>query len=390
MNQLPAEILTELIETRRDLHAHPEIGFNEVRTSGIVADRLRALGIEVRTGVAKTGVVGLLRGGAPGATVMLRADMDCLPITEANDVPYKSQNPGLMHACGHDAHTAMLLATARVLAERRETLKGNVKFIFQPAEEHPGGAQPMIAKGILEDPHVDACFGLHVWNDMPCGEVGIIDGPCMANTGVWEATIVGKGGHGAAPESTVDPIVAAAHCVTALQSVVSRNVDPLESAVVTVGMFHAGQAMNIIPADAVLTGTIRSFSEEVHTLLESRVEAIIRGVAGGLGATVVWNYNRGYPATVNDPAMCDLVRAVAAGVVGKENVSMPNPTMGGEDMAYYLRERPGCFFWLGSRTADKDTSFPGHNPRFNIVEDCMPIGVDILVGVVEKYLTDLA
>ncbi|HEY3413579.1 MAG TPA: M20 family metallopeptidase [Armatimonadota bacterium] len=390
MKPLAPDALSELIDTRRDLHAHPEIGFNEVRTSGIVADRLRALGIDVKTGVAKTGVVGLLRGASPGSTVMLRADMDCLPIMEANDVPYRSQNPGLMHACGHDAHTAILLSTARVLAERRETLKGSVKFIFQPAEEHPGGARPMIEEGVLEEPHVDACFGLHVENDLPCGQVGVVDGPCMANTGVWEANIVGKGGHGAAPESTVDPIVAAAHCVTALQSVVARNVDPLDSAVVTVGMFHAGQAMNIIPANAVLTGTIRSYREEVHTLLERRVEEIVRGVAGSLGATVEWSYTRGYPATVNDPAMCDLVRSVAGDIVGSGNVLKPNPTMGGEDMAYYLRERPGCFFWLGSRAADKDASYPGHNPRFNIVEDCMPIGVNILVGVVDKYLADYA
>lgn len=382
--ELPEAIIQEVIDTRRDFHAHPEIGFHEVRTSGIVADRLRALDIEVKTGVAKTGVVGLLRGGQPGPTVLLRADMDCLPITEANEVDYKSQNPGFMHACGHDAHTAMLLGVARVLAAKRATLRGSVKFIFQPAEEDPGGAELMIAEGVLEDPHVDACFGLHVWNDFPCGQVGVLDGPCMANTGVWTARIIGKGGHGAAPESTVDPIVAGAHCVTALQSVVSRNVDPLEPAVVTVGMFHAGQAMNIIPTEAVLTGTFRSFNDESHALLEKRIEEVVRGTAGALGATVDWDYHRGYPATINNPEMCDLVRAAAADVVGVENVLRPNPTMGGEDMAYFLRERPGCFFWLGSAPAED--SFPGHNPRFNIDENCLALGVRIMVGVVEPYL----
>jgi amidohydrolase len=316
--------------------------------------------------------------------VLLRADMDCLPITEQNDVEYKSQYPGFMHACGHDAHTAILLSAARVLAERRESLRGNVKFVFQPAEEHPGGAKPMVEAGVLENPRVDACFGLHVWNDYQCGKVGAVDGPCMANTGVWTATIVGRGGHGAAPHCTVDPIVAAAHCVIALQTVVSRTVDPLEPAVVTVGMFHAGQAMNIIPMEAVLTGTIRSFSEETHALMERRIEEIVRGIAGALGATVVWEYNRGYPATINDPEMCRLVREVAAGVVGGENVFRPTPRMGGEDMAYFLRERPGCFFGLGS--APVGEVFPGHNPRFNINEDCLAIGVQMMAGVVDRYL----
>lgn len=383
---LPEPILTELIETRRDLHMHPEIAFNEVRTAGIAAERLRALGYDVREGVAKTGVVATLNGAHPGPTILVRADMDCLPVTEENDVPYKSRNPGLMHACGHDGHTSIALAAARLLADKRKSLHGNVKFAFQPAEESPGGAEPMIAEGAMENPRVDACIGLHLWNDLPAGVVGVLEGPLMAAADQWRARIIGKGGHGAAPHATVDPIVAAAHAVTALQSIVARNVDPLKSGVVTVGTFHSGQAFNIIAHEATLSGTTRTFDEDVQDLLERRVREVLEHTAAAFGARAEVEYERGYPVLVNDAGMCDLVRAAAKEVVGEENVINATPTLGGEDMAYFLREAPGCFFFVGSATPDEDV-YPHHNPRFNIDESALPVGVQVIVRAVVKYLS---
>jgi amidohydrolase len=264
-----------------------------------------------------------------------------------------------------------------------------VKFVFQPAEEGPGGAKPMIEAGVMEDPRVDACIGLHLWNDLPSGVVGIAEGPLMAATGEWRATIVGKGGHGAAPHATIDPIVAAAHCVTALQSIVARNVDPLKAGVVTVGEFHAGQAFNIIAHEAKLSGTIRSFDDEVHALLERRLAEVLDHVSAGLGATALIDYRRGYPVLRNDAAMCDVVRSAATGVVGEENVVRATPTLGGEDMAYFLREAPGCFFFEGSASPDEHV-YPHHNPRFNIDEAALPVGVQVMVRAVEKYLANPA
>ncbi len=383
---LPEPILRELIETRRDLHMHPEIAFNEVRTAGIAAERLRSLGYEVRTGVAKTGVVGVLRGASDGPTVLVRADMDCLPVEEANDLPFRSQNPGLMHACGHDGHTSIALTVARLLADRRDRLAGCVKFVFQPAEESPGGAEPMIRDGALDDPNVDACLGLHLWNDLPVGTVGVLDGPAMAATGEFTCTIQGKGGHGAAPHDTVDPIVAASHAVVALQSIVARSVEPIQPAVVTVGSVHAGQTVNVIPHEAVLMGTIRSFDEGVHALLERRVREVFTHTAETFGAKAVWDYRPGYPVLRNDPAMAGIVRAAAAEVVGADNVPPVKPTLAGEDMAYFLRERPGCFFFVGSAATDGQEVFPHHNPRFNIDEASLPIGAQVMLRAVERYL----
>ncbi|HEY3267217.1 MAG TPA: amidohydrolase [Armatimonadota bacterium] len=383
---LPEPILQELVETRRDLHMHPEFAFQEVRTAGIVAERLRALGLEVRSGVAKTGVIGLLRGSQPGKTVLVRADMDCLAVPEENDIPYRSQTPGLMHACGHDGHTSVALTVARVLSERRESLKGNVKFVFQPAEEAPGGAEPMIREGALENPHVDVCLGLHLWNEIPAGQVGVLEGPLMAATGEWYATITGKGGHGAMPQATVDPVVAACHCVLALQTILSRNVDPLQPAVVTVGMLQAGAMFNVIPHEAKLAGTIRSYDPAVHRLLETRLRSVLEHTSEALGAKAALDYHPGYPVLVNDPGMCDIVRAAAADVVGEANVIPAVRVMSGEDMAYFLRERPGCFFFVGSAFTDGQEVWPHHNPRFNIDESSLPIAAQVMIGAVERCL----
>jgi amidohydrolase len=386
---LTPEEAREIVETRRDLHAHPELKYEERRTAGEVARRLRALDIEVREGVGKTGVIGLLRGaGAKGGkTVMLRADMDGLPIVEENDVPYASRNAGAMHACGHDGHTAILLAVAKQLARERERIRGTVKLVFQPAEEGGNGALKMIEEGALEDPKVDAAFGLHLWNNLPTGRIAACPGPIMAAVDEFTITVKGTGGHGAMPHQTVDPVVAASHVVIALQSIVSRNVNPLESAVVTVGSIQAGSAFNVISSEAVLRGTVRTFDRETYEAIPGHVERVASRVAEGLGAKAEIRYDRQCLATVNDPRMATFVSQVAAGVVGDENVLREGQrTMGGEDMSFFLAKVPGCFFFLGSRNEAKGFVHPHHSPRFDIDEDCLPIGVEILRRAALEFL----
>jgi amidohydrolase len=382
-------LAADAIALRRELHMHPELGFHEFNTSRIVAERLRALGLEVQTGIAGTGVIGLLRGARPGRCVLLRADMDALPIEEQNDVPYRSRVAGVMHACGHDGHTAGLLTVARLLAERRDQLAGIVKFCFQPCEENPpGGAKPMIEAGVLEEPHVDACFGLHIWQSLPVGTIGVVPGPAMANSDRFRIVVRGRGGHAAQPHLTVDSVVVASQIVVALQTVVARNVSPLKPAVVTVGSLHAGTTYNVIADTAELKGTLRSFDPETRRLLPARVEVVARAVAESLGATIDWEFLEGYPACVNDPAMATLVREVAGGLIGPENVLQPEPTMGGEDFAYFLQQRPGCFWFVGSRNEERGLTFGHHHPRFDIDEAALPIAIESLTAVALRYLSE--
>jgi amidohydrolase len=382
-------LAADAIALRRELHMHPELGFHEFNTSRIVAERLRALGLEVQTGIAGTGVIGLLRGARPGRCVLLRADMDALPIKEQNDVPYRSRVAGVMHACGHDGHTAGLLTVARLLAERRDQLAGIVKFCFQPCEENPpGGAKPMIEAGVLEEPHVDACFGLHIWQSLPVGTIGVVPGPAMANSDRFRIVVRGRGGHAAQPHLTVDSVVVASQIVVALQTVVARNVSPLKPAVVTVGSLHAGTTYNVIADTAELKGTLRSFDPETRRLLPARVEAVARAVAESLGATIDWEFLEGYPACVNDPAMAALVKEVAGGLIGPENVLQPEPTMGGEDFAYFLQQRPGCFWFVGSRNEARGLTFGHHHPRFDIDEAALPIAIASLTAVALRYLSE--
>src|SRR5688500_2990489 len=316
-------IADEVVETRRDLHRHPELGYEERRTSALVAERLRALGLdEVRTGVGQTGVVGILRGSAAGAntkTVLLRADMDALPIQEATGLPFESTIPGLMHACGHDAHTAILLGAARLLAERRAQLRGSVVFMFQPAEENGGaGALRMIEDGVLDDPKVDAAFALHGAGRRPVGQAAISPGPSHGSSDRFIITVRGKGGHASAPHSTIDPVVVAAHIVTALQTVISREVPPSEQAVLTVGSITAGTIFNVIPETATLRGTFRAHSEHVRTLLRTRIEEVAKGVASALRATAeLEEFGIGYPPVVSDAAMAELAAAAAREVLGE-------------------------------------------------------------------------
>ncbi|MBI4872170.1 MAG: amidohydrolase [Candidatus Riflebacteria bacterium] len=379
------EQFEEMVRVRRQLHRHPELGLKEFRTADFVAERLGELGCEVHR-MAGTGVVGLLRGGSPGKTLLLRADIDALPLQETNPADYCSQVPGVMHACGHDAHTSTALAVAGILSAERGQLHGNVKFMFQPAEEGPGGAERMLEEGLLEEPKVDAAFALHVWNDLPVGTVSVRPGPVMAAADEILITILGKGGHGAAPHEAVDPIVVAAHVVTALQTVPSRQVDPIHPVVVSICSVHAGQAFNIIPPDAELIGTVRSFDPSIREKLPGLIEKTVQGVTAAFGARYRFHYRHGYPPTVNDPGMADLVRGCARGAACVQHVVDGEVSMGGEDMAYVLRRVPGCYFMVGSGNPDRGIDSPHHSPTFDVDEHCMAIGAEVFCRIVRQFL----
>lgn len=381
--------LAEMVATRRDLHAHPELGFEEVRTSGIVAERLKKLGLEPRTGVGRTGVLARITGGRPGKTVLLRADMDALPILEENDVPYRSQSPGRMHACGHDCHTSILLAIARRLVAEAKDLKGSVVLCFQPAEElggPKGGAEAMIRDGALEWARADAAFGLHVWQDLPLGTVGVTSGPWMAAVDEFSVTFKGKGAHAAMPQSSRDPVVALAHAVTALQTLTSRNADPLKELVVSVTQLKAGSAFNIIPETAWMNGTVRVFDRDLWTAIPLRFERVVRGVAAALDCEAEVLYERGNKPTFNDPKLCAFARAAAAGVVGEGNVRHDVRTMGGEDFSAFLERVPGVFIAVGSRNETRGLTFDHHHPRFDVDEQSLALGAEILLETARRYL----
>jgi len=386
------EILPGVVADRRHLHENPEIGFQEVKTAAFVSERLQALGVEdIRTGINKTGVTGLIRGTGSGAgadkVVLVRADMDALPILEENKVDYKSQNDGSMHACGHDAHTAMLLGLSRLLMDRRDQFAGTVKVLFQPAEElPPGGAEGMIREGVLEDPHVDVVFGLHVSSDTETGVINVGHGPVMAAADQYKITVQGRGGHGASPQQTVDPVIIGSHIVVALQTLVSREVDPTDQAVVSNCVFKAGEAFNVIPDTATLMGTVRTFLTDTQDHLEKRMGEVASGIAEAMGGKADTVYTRGYPATVNDEEMSNLVRDAARGIVGDEKVQIAEPKMGAEDFSYFLLERPGCFFFVGTKNDEKDSGWPHHHPRFDIDEEGMTAGIATMATSVVNCL----
>jgi amidohydrolase len=377
---VPSAVARDVIALRRDIHMHPELGFEEIRTAGIVADRLKRLGFEVRTGVGQTGVVGMLRTGKPGRTILLRADMDALPVHEESAVPFASAHPGKMHACGHDGHVAILLGAAQMIAERKDALCGTILLCFQPAEEGKGGAKAMIDDGILDDPHVDRVYGLHLLSQAPCGIIKVRPGPVMASSDSIEIAIHGRGGHGAAPHETVDPILTAAHFITQVQTVVSRKVEPIEPAVVTIGAIHGGTIHNVIPDDVQLLGTVRAFSADVRKQMEPRIEKILRGTCEAHGATYDLDYVWRYPVTSNDPEEAAYVRSLAARVLGTARSSEMTPTMGAEDFSFMLEQRPGCFFFLGTQS-DETTAVPHHNARFAIDESALETGVQMMVAL---------
>ncbi|MDJ0389465.1 M20 aminoacylase family protein [Roseomonas sp. E05] len=380
-----ADFHDEMTAWRQDFHRHPELAFEEVRTSGIVAEKLRAFGVdEVITGMAKTGVVGVIRGSAPGGAIGLRADMDALPIHEESGVPYASTVAGKMHACGHDGHTTMLLGAAKYLAETRN-FAGTVYVIFQPAEESGGGAEVMVKEGLFERFPVDRVFGIHNWPGVPAGEFVWRVGPVMAAVADIDITITGKGAHGAMPHQGNDPVVIAAQLVTALQSVVARNIEPVEAGVITIGSIQGGQAFNVIPESVRLHGTARWFKPEVGDLLEKKVTELATGIAAAFGASAAVKFTRMYPATVNEAESTGLATRAASAVVGENRVNeMPKPTMGGEDFAFMLNEKPGAYLMLGGGRGEGDPQV--HHPRYDFNDAILPVGASFFATLAEQLL----
>ncbi len=370
---------------RRDFHRHPELGFNEFRTAGIVARELTALGLEVTSGVGKTGVVALLEGARPGPTILMRFDMDALPIMEETGAEYASENPGVMHACGHDAHTAIGLTVARLLNDQKQNLGGRVKFIFQPAEEGLGGAEGMLADGILENPSPDCALALHVWNNKPLGWLGISKGYVMAASEEFEVVIQGQGGHGAIPNLAVDPVVATAQIISALQTIVSRNVAPVDTAVVTVTAVHGGEAFNVIPPLMTFRGTIRTFKPEVRAVVLERFNQIVTGIAASLGCQAEIKLIPSTPALFNDDRITEQVQKVAVEMPGMTMDTTFN-TMGSEDMAFMLQRVPGCYFMIGSANHAAGKDAPHHHPRFDIDEGALPKAVGLMATAAAQIL----
>jgi len=375
-----------LVEIRRRIHMYPELGFEEFETSKLISDWLERFGFEVKRGVARTGVVGLLRGKKGGKTVAIRADMDALQMDEANQVSYASKKKGKMHACGHDAHVAILLGVAKLISSVKDRVIGNIKWIFQPAEEGGGGGKMMVEEGVLENPKVDAIFGAHVFPFLPIGKVGVYEREGLASADRFTITIIGKGGHAASPHVTKDPILASGHLITQIHSIVSRNIDPLDSAVVTIGKVSGGTAFNIIPNTVEILGTVRALTPQVRKDLRSRIEEVVKGTVQSFGMDYRFDFEYGYPVLINNSEMTQLVISACSKSISKENVVVLKPSMGAEDFAYYLERIPGSFFRLGCRNEEKGIIHPYHSSLFDIDEDVLPFGVEMFVRVIEQYL----
>ena len=376
----------ELVARRRDFHMHPELAFEEVRTAGIVAEELITLGLEVQTGVGKTGVVAMLEGDRDGPTVLIRADMDALPVQEENTTDYISTVPGKMHACGHDGHTTIALGVAKLLSNHRGKMAGRVKFVFQPAEEIGRGAEAMVEDGVLRDPKPDVSLGLHLWNSLPVGILGVADGPEMAGASQFTIVIRGKGGHGALPQETVDPVVCAAHLVTALQSIVSRNVHPRDTAVLSVTAIQAGDAFNVIPPEAQMRGTVRTYKKEIFDLVARRIREVSESIGRAMGCTVEVEITDLTEPVTNDPEVAERARRAFRQVVDESTFKLDERTMGSEDVGHFMSDIPGMFFFLGSANADKGLDFGHHHPRFDFDEEALPLGVALMAAAVADYV----
>ncbi|MAV64505.1 MAG: hypothetical protein CBD97_01520 [Pelagibacteraceae bacterium TMED237] len=377
------EIEKNIIEYRRDFHKHPELSFQEHRTSQTIAKELRSFGLEVHENIAKTGVFGILKGNKPGKTIALRADMDALPIQETSKLKFKSINEGVMHACGHDGHMAILLGAAQALSKMKSSIKGIIKFIFQPAEEGLGGAKFMIKDGVLNN--VDEIYGLHLWNYQKFGTVGIQSGPVMAAADKFTIKIIGKGGHGAAPQGTIDASVVSANVIQALQTIVSRNTNPLQSNVITIGQINGGYNFNIIADKITLKGTTRSFTKENQKLIKKRMKEILSGIEKAFTCQIELNYEDGYPPLINHEKQTHNVK-LASKKITPNGIEKPYLTMGGEDFSYYLNKKPGCFFFLGSSPDNKEVDTPHHCSHFNINEKSLLLGSSIFVELINQLL----
>jgi len=382
--QIP-NIMPDLVATRRHLHQIPEIGLSEFKTSDYVAKALTAMGYEVTRGLAKTGIVATLKNGTSDKSIGIRADFDALPILEETGADYASTHPGVMHACGHDGHTTMLLGAAKLLAERRR-FDGTVHLIFQPAEENFGGAKLMMDDGLFERFPCDAVFGLHNEPSLPFGQFAFLEGPMMAAADECKITVIGRGGHGAEPQAAADPIVCGASIIMALQSIGSRNIHPLQGSVITVGAFNSGIASNVIPERAEMALTVRALDPDVRDEQERRIRLIAEGQAASYGMRVQVDYERGYPPMVNHKTETDYLRALATRFAGADKVTdLPRPFMGSEDFAYFLEDRPGCYFMLGTARTENDP--PLHSPKYDFNDDILPIGTTFWVELAEDFLS---
>ena len=371
---------------RRDFHRYPELGFNEFRTAGVVARELTALGLEITTGVAETGVVALLEGERPGPVALLRFDMDALPVVEQTGAEYASLNPGVMHACGHDGHTAIGLTVARLLHAHRGELAGTVKLVFQPAEEGLGGAPRMIEAGVLQNPRPDFSLALHLWNEKALGWLGVASGPTMAAAEIFKLRLVGKGGHGAVPNLADDPVVAAAQLVSSLQSIVARNVSPLQSAVVSVTTIHGGDAFNVIPSQVELTGTIRTFEPLVRQRVLERFHELVMGLAEAYNCQVDVDVQSITPAVINDPWVTARLLSVASNLFPESELDTHYSTMGSEDMSFFMQEIPGCFFFVGSANPERGLDAAHHHPRFDFDERALPRAAALMASAAVELL----
>ncbi len=372
-----------IIDTRRELHRIPEPAYTEEKTSAYVADYLKKEGIKVQTGIAHTGVMALMKLAGPGKTLMIRSDIDALPVSEETGLPFASKHKGAMHACGHDAHMAMVLGAVTILNKVKGKLNGTIKFLFQPAEEGPGGAKSMIEAGVMENPHVDHSIGCHVWPAIPEGTIGVKAGRLMAAMDRFDIKIIGKGGHGAMPHQCIDALEVGTQVVNALQRIASRQMNPLSPTVVTIGSFHAGTTFNVIPGEAELCGTTRTFDRDIWNSWPERIEKIVRGVCQSMGADYELKYAQGYPPLLNDESMAEVVSRCAGDVVGKKRVIEPEATMGGEDMAFYLERSKGCYFFLG---VGRQGCAPIHNPKFDLNEEVLLIGAETYCRVAFELL----
>lgn len=382
-------MIDDLIKLRREFHQNPEPGFQEHWTSRRIAEVLKSWGFPVTEGIAGTGLSALLKVDGGEKTIMIRADMDALPLNEENQVEYRSRRDGFMHACGHDGHMAIVLGTARVLKERKNELKGNVKFVFQPAEEIEGGAMRMIEEGILKEPEVNAAIGFHIWNNLPLGQAAVTTGAAMAAVDHFKISIKGKGGHGALPHLSIDPVVTASQVINSIQTVVSRNINPMKSAVISVGSIHSGTVFNIIPEKVDFEGTVRTFDRSLSILIERRMKEIVSGICSSAGCGFDFEYRRTSPVLVNDKGITETLRKVVIDLLGRKNVHDDIRSMGGEDMAYYLEKVPGCYFFLGASNKKKGFVHLHHTSRFDFDEDVLSTGVEILSMAAVKILDEL-
>lgn len=386
IKKLSSDILSEIVSLRRTIHKEPELGFKEFKTSALIANYLNSLGLKVTKGIAGTGVIGLLEGSSPGKTIAIRADMDALPILEETNLPYASSNPGIMHACGHDVHMSIALGTANMLSKLKSQIKGNVKFIFQPGEEGLGGAKKMIDEGALENPKVDAIIALHIAPNCKAGQISISSGPVMSSPSEFAIEIKGRGGHAAEPQKTIDPIIIGANIINLFQTIVSRNKDPLKSAVLSVTSFQAGNAFNIIPSNAYIKGTVRTFDPLLDEEISKRMLAIISSVTGAMGAEYSFDYRKSYPPVVNSKEIVDLIVNASSKVIARENIILnEQASMLAEDFSYYLKEVPGALFNLGSSDPSCVHFENLHSNKLVVDENCIAVGMEIFSQIVIDF-----